>query len=459
MGSRYLDFEKWRVRRSSLTTVKMHEYSEPFRVGGPTLFVEFRTFARGLGYTGGKWTLHRWWRRSEESAVMQMLESIGLDSLDVRRSSKSEQARAHGEAATPSEVASPPLEFEASFEALIVMLCRWASTGLHEKRANAEAMLFDLVSFVMGLEIADIKGMMDPPSAREAPACEAEACGGPAPAQCRHCARVISIVGVPSHLAVAAGLWQVAVSLLIELARQQAACPRLHMWYSKVVRAIGSALADKVIGGDVGCEDPSGLRVPRGRKRALRIDPEVRKVAVVDVVSQKRARNSSWAARSGIVPVSPSTARKMPLSYMADYFWTSYRITHKLVQVYISMDASGFAGEDTMCLAWWAHGKGIGGWLLPQVLIGIFFSRTYWVIFVGCCTGGRCTCTVCWCRGRWPGKCDTFATSGLHHFVVHAHRVHLSVSMRALIARCWPRWRALSRLALGRRATLSRIVS
>lgn len=168
-----------------------------------------------------------------------------------------------------------------------------------------------------------------------------------------------------------------------------------------VVRVVGVALADMVQGEGVAKATPSGMAVPRGRKRALRIDPIVRQVAVADVVSSKRARNAPSAARAGIVQVSPRTTAKMPQSFMADYYWTSYRTTISLTQSYVSMDSSGLSGEDTMNLAW-CRARSSGARVLGLSVLS----------FVLCCIVFLCICIVWQCSPVGVRKCDIVVIFG-----------------------------------------------
>lgn len=80
---RYLDFAKWRIRRSSLDIVKSVRFMEPLRPGGPTVFFEMRGFASGLQFPGKQWALASWWSQTEKGGALQDLEDCGLDSRDV----------------------------------------------------------------------------------------------------------------------------------------------------------------------------------------------------------------------------------------------------------------------------------------------------------------------------------------------------------------------------------------
>lgn len=137
-----------------------------------------------------------------------------------------------------------------------------------------------------------------------------------------------------------------------------------------MLNIVATSFDDEIRAGAVGTASPQGLQQLQGRARALRIDPELRRVASVDFVQGNAFRSAPAAARGGGVCVNISTARKLPFSHMADYFWSTFRYVHDSPQLCVSMDSTTIDGEDTMTLAWWSPLTSTGGWLVPQVFRG-----------------------------------------------------------------------------------------
>eukprot|EP00972_Heterocapsa_arctica_P039109 5759009-Heterocapsa_arctica.AAC.1 len=80
----YLDFAKWRIRRSIVGAVKLLMYDQPFRLDGPKVFWEIREFAGGLQFAGKGWALHRWFRKGGElTGIVDDLRRAGLNDQDV----------------------------------------------------------------------------------------------------------------------------------------------------------------------------------------------------------------------------------------------------------------------------------------------------------------------------------------------------------------------------------------
>lgn len=121
----YLDFAKWRLRRSELKAVKLYLCPGASGLQGKVVFWELRTIAMGLGFVGATWSLHSWWRRYEGKAVAELMQIASIGSDDILLSVKSARARAQG-GVCPAQDIELQQEMVVSTRALLALLARWA---------------------------------------------------------------------------------------------------------------------------------------------------------------------------------------------------------------------------------------------------------------------------------------------------------------------------------------------
>lgn len=362
----YLDFRTWRIRRSPLEGAKLVLRVADSQRDLPGVWWELRSFARALGFTGRTWQLCAWWRRYEEKQVQELFEQVGIGAGEVRLSKRALEHR-RADAAPDDVAAGGDQEMTVTTRALLLLLGRWAtsSAGVLAKKANATAMLHDVISFVAALSAAQYRAQLEVPAAAIGHECSRAATIAGEP--CRHCGDIYKQVGHPSHFAVAATQWSAQVDLVIGLMRMQSQCVACQIWLKVVVNVISTNLDAILLGHQVGQATPEGIPQPRGLKRALRIDPEIRRVACRTAVAEGRFRNPQAMSRSGAIDLPESTAGKLNLGYAADYHWSCFAALRTQRFVHISLDATTVGGEETMAIAFWAAASGKAGWLIPQV--------------------------------------------------------------------------------------------
>lgn len=355
----YLDFSAWRIRRSELETVKL---LLPQTADLAPVFWEIRGFCKALGFRGRTWILCNWWRKSEEQHANHALVSLGLGVEEHIRLSKKQLEGRH---ASLEAIARAPLEMQVSSKALLVLLARWSSIGSSDRRIAAQAMLHDVLSLVLATRAGTIRQALGPPRG----AMHVQ-CGRPAARGGEHCKHITDLVkkkGDVRHYTVAAMQWAMQADLLVELFESYEKCAQARLWLENIIGIIASALGEELLSGRVGKQSPEHLSHLRGGKRSLRLDPEYRRLAVVDVVQAKRFRNAQGMARAGNIPLAETTARMLSTSYGADMVWSTYKELHTAKHLHIASDGTTIDGEETLTFAWWTPQQSHAGWLVPQV--------------------------------------------------------------------------------------------
>lgn len=360
----YIDFFHSRIRRSTLGVAKQVILPEPQRPSGPAVFWELRTIIDSLGFTGSHWSLHKWWRSFEEAHVGPALERAGLDITDVRISLKAAQGRAKEKNELPPAPGFYMQEYVASTEGMVVLLCRWATTGREERRASAHAVLYDIIAFTIAGKALDYMGDLVMPAGRADHCCRRPSQHPDFP--CQHCADVVKKLGSHKDYVSANGAWQYQALLLVTLWSSTAACHLIDMWFVKVLHVVCHALNMSILSGEVGQPTPERLPQPRGAVKRRRLDPELRS-SFKAAVSEKRVRNAQWHARGGGLDLCTRTAGALSEGLAADYYWSSFKLLSGCDQLSVCLDASSVGGEDTCILAAWSWQAARGCWLVPQV--------------------------------------------------------------------------------------------
>jgi len=356
---RYVDNTKNPGARSQWRYQKIFIFAQEVFDSG-RVFWEMRTLCRGLQRTQ-KWEMSEFWRRRKARAC-EVLAKHGLHVTHVRPSLEAYRSLPVQEQFQEAREFLQH-EYTISTEAMFALLFMWANEARDQSvRQEAQALIHDVLEQCFG-QADSFWSVLRFPEERQADllemVCEDVAAG----VRCRH---------VGNFVRMSASIDRERASNVVPWLLQVASCdcPRSWLWYTEMVQQISLQVQHQVVGSQSHfAASPEGIRMPRGAKRHLRLDTELRNTAL-EAVRGKRFKSQAWCQRGGAVQVPRTTAQNFEAQWLGDYIFNLADQAKDTRQLCLALDASVLGGEDTLVFAAWFPKTRKAGWLTPQALGG-----------------------------------------------------------------------------------------
>jgi len=357
---RYLTWQKKELAASGLRHVKLKQFREAYREGGPRCVVQLREILDGVGERSknqGKVLYRRFALREDDKLIAEF--GINIDEGLF----PSRLMRQHGVKTVDDRLADyMQQEVCATLNYSLRLVLKWLLVGHAQRKEKAMEMFRAILVKAFAGQGAEYQSdLLRHPDVSGQP----RPCGYFHNGHCMHIMRVCAECGVQDDK-VDFGL---LASLLVASCRQAHKCNVLKDWVSKLFLGVVKSMEAEIFkdgGFNRHAANVVHLRGPGGKRR--RSDAEQRAAAGAEVAA-KRQRTVRGVARSGVVDVDIRTAARFNDEAAARYVASMKAVFSGVSQLTLCYDESSVGREPTNLAFVFAPEKGKVGWLLPQALL------------------------------------------------------------------------------------------
>lgn len=343
---------------SSIRVLKVYTFAEPDRGNGPLHFYQMREVVGAMN-VGQYQYWHKWYKaRGRPNAFAEFCGRVGASPVDWKISIK--QARALNWGAC--DMAALVDEVVCSSVLLIAHMADWSTRLQQKARQMARLVLNDIFNQVIPARFEGVPFAFWGPPDRHDDLCMQPA--GDESSTCLHCGSVregllVDEVLPPQRMA----------SLLIIVWESRKKCGLMRRWGWALVQNFGQMM-DECFGDDSNWQaSATNLVSMRSVVRRARIDKDLKRNGIQELLTSGRVKSAAQAARTGLIDASVGACKDFEDESMRGYFANSYLTFRSECMLNIAFDESTISRETTLVTAVCAPRKRQCAWLVPQVLV------------------------------------------------------------------------------------------